>query len=194
MSTTEIAEPTTLLCPSCSGKIEAAQTICDACRSAMEEQVMAVRAADYPRLFENAAENPAETPRNPIDPARMDMLKIADETDDLDLVPLVPIDESRKGGAEADGAVPSSSASTAAVSSAMAVAIPMASYPVSGQSGRPGEPPGPGGARVRGIPQAGAHQSLEACDHCRGMCGGGGHSGDGVVVGSRAAPRGRWQN
>lgn len=143
MSTTEIAEPTAILCPGCGGKIEAAQTICDACRSAMEEQVMAVRAADYPRLFQNAAEDPAETARNPIDPARMDMLKIADQTDDLDLVPLAPIDEPRKGAGEAETTATTSSANTAAVSSAMAVAAPMANYPVAamaaGQVNRPSQ-------------------------------------------------------
>lgn len=133
MSTTEIAGPTTLLCPACGGGIEASQTICDVCRSAMEKQVMAVRAGDYPRLFQNAEQDPAEAHRNPIDPARMDMLKIADQTDDLALVPLAPVDEPRKNGADADGATASSNETTAAVSSAMAVAIPMASYPEPGK-------------------------------------------------------------
>jgi hypothetical protein len=128
-----------LLCPMCGGQIEAVQTICDACRSTMEEQVMAVRAADYPRLFQDAAHDSSKMNRSPLDPASMDMLKMAEQTsDDLDLVPLVPMDEPRKNGSDAVTATGlPSGANAAAVSSAMAAAASMAADPAAAKAASP---------------------------------------------------------
>ncbi len=115
-----------------------AQTICDACRSAVEEQVMAVRAADYPRLFQDSTHDPSEVRRNPIDPGSTDMLKMAEQTsDDLDLVPLVPMDEPRRNGADIDTTTLPSKPSAEGVSSAMAVATPITHYPVSTRAASP---------------------------------------------------------
>lgn len=100
---------------------------------------MAVRAADYPRLFQDSAHDPSEMTRNPIDPSSTDMLKVAEQTsDDLDLVPLVPMDEPRRNGADIDTTTGLPSKSRAdGVSSAMAVAAPIAHYPVSTRAASP---------------------------------------------------------
>lgn len=109
--------------------MEATQTICAACRSALEEQVLSARAADFPALFHNVVRNAPEPRRSPVDPTSIDMLKVAENTsDDIDLVPLVPMDDVRKSAPADNGSEPAlataaSTASATAVQSAPTVPL-----------------------------------------------------------------------
>jgi hypothetical protein len=111
------------------------QTICATCRSALEEHVLGVRAADYPALFHNVVHTSAEPRHGAIDPTSIDMLKVAENTsDDLDLVPLVPMDEPKRGGVSGG-----TSGSASPIEPGPAAAPPSYSYstatvPLSGES------------------------------------------------------------
>ncbi len=124
MSDSETAQSElTRQCPVCEGDMAATDTICGECRRELERQVMLVRAEDYPlptRVVQNGVDAP-EAPATGSVPLEEQLDSAVNADDEIDLLPLAPVEEFVRPSTVAVAPAP---ATTATATRATTVAAP----------------------------------------------------------------------
>ena len=108
-------------CPACNGEMAPMQTICAKCREDLEKTAMLVRAQDYPppARVVDSSRDPADAATSA---APLEAQLGAAVDDDLDLLPLAPLDSFAKSAGTATQSAPVSPATRASVTAPAAPA------------------------------------------------------------------------